>query len=85
MWVGMKVYKYPPKGKGHKKNRKKLIKISFRYVCVAKNFEKLVFFPFFSLPTLNRQVSFTVELLDHRRWYLDLLKVEKKTTIWQNL
>ena len=46
------------------------------YVRVAENFEKIVFFPFFSQHTLNRQVSFTVELLDHRRWYLDLL--EKK-------
>ena len=57
-----------------KKRRKKLIKISFRYVRVAENFENLVFFSFFSQHTLNRQVSFTVELLDHRRWYLDLLK-----------
>ena len=31
-------------GKVHKKNRKKLIKISFRYVRVANFFEKFVFF-----------------------------------------
>ena len=45
---------------------------------------------FFSQHTLNRLVSFTVELLDHWRGYLDLLKGQiggekekKKTTIWQ--
>ena len=59
--------------KVHKKRGEKLMKISFRYVRVAENFEKLVFF-LFSQHTLNRQVSFTVELLDYRRWYLDLLK-----------
>ena len=35
-------------GKGSKeKKKKKLIKISFRYVRVAETFEILVFFPFF--------------------------------------
>ena len=52
------------KGRVHKK-RKKLIKNSFWYVCVAKIFEKLVFLFLFSQHTLNRQVSFTVQLLDH--------------------
>ena len=45
------------KGKVHKKEKKKLIKIIFRYVHVAENFEKLVFLFFFSQHTLNRQVS----------------------------
>ena len=36
------------KGKVHKKKRrKKLIKISFRYVRVTEKFEKFVCFPFF--------------------------------------
>ena len=35
------------------------------YVCVAENVEMLVFFSFPPQLTLNRQVSFTVELLDH--------------------
>ena len=69
-----------PEGKVHKKRGKTIMKISFRYLRVAGNFEKIVFFPFFPQHTLNRQVSFTVGLLDHRRWYLDLLKGQ---TIWQ--
>jgi len=46
--------RYAPKGKVHKKREKKLIKIGFRYIRVAENFEKFVIF---SQHTLNRQVS----------------------------
>ena len=37
----------PPTGKVQKKGKKKLISVSFMYVCVAGNGEMLVFFPFF--------------------------------------
>ena len=40
-------YSFNNKGKVHKKREKKLIKVSFRYVCVAENFEKCVFFSSF--------------------------------------
>ena len=40
------------------------------YVCVARNGEMLVFFPFFPNNSLNRQLSFRVEVLKHLAWYL---------------
>ena len=40
------------------------------YVCVAENCKMLVFFPFFPNNSLNRQLSFRVEVLNHMGWYL---------------
>ena len=40
-------YLEPAKGKVHRKIEKKLVKISFRYIRVAENFENLVFSLFF--------------------------------------
>ena len=44
----MLIYVQSAKGKVYKK-REKLIKISFRYVRVAENFEKICFFFFFPI------------------------------------
>ena len=40
------------------------------YVCVAENGEMLVFSPFFPNNSLNRQLSFRVEVLNHMGRYL---------------
>ena len=64
--------KFTKLGKGAQKKGKKLTNVSFTYVCVAENGEMLVFFPFFSNNSLNRQLSFRVEVLNHMGWYLGL-------------
>ena len=55
---------------GCKKKGEKLTNVSFMYVCVTENGEMLGFFPFFPNNSLNRQLSFRVDVLNHMGWYL---------------